>query len=727
MSILTCTNVHPSNEVITIDKTYHTDEEITELKKEHPEWAYLPNDSAVFHRNQPRFSMTINFSGGTGCLLWWVNTFTNVKTGKRFSLHQGKFTTYVKGSEYHNGDNITYTNGVLADKLNNGQDWQFQTTLYQVDSTQLSSTGNPIPLYDMKFCQGKLSIDGGNIKISSGISNLLKALYLYIPKDSSGNINFANCGFGYYGQTINLSDGSTFTIDGGSSCMLVGGAVIEVNGKRYLINAYDAKTGILTIKDRLDSSIQTGDKFVIYTSYFIDKPHYFMTRSVPTITPEVKRISSLKKNYGRNTGYSDGKTNGYTVMYTSTENDCSIKIVGTNDVKLTDELVNNITGNIKQNFNITGLHCFCDYKQSSANQDDYSPLKYYQFSVYEGKYNSDNKIIRGDLIAQSEDIYNDDVSYDFYIPFVNQPLSINYRIVTQENAVYEGNYTKEFKASTDDNGNQLQAPITDFSSELSDDKSHAILYWKWSDDIQGKFVVYRRNKQDGNFSWNIIYASSYIEKDKGVEVKINDYTAGFNIDYDYLIQYIYMSDDTINRTNNIVTVTNTVKYYKPFVVSDITYNCDETIITSLIPMSTGMVWKKYSYTAQETWKFVCPPDSNDITQNIGINLYDTTNGMPLITRNNKEYESSSFSMNLLQLTCPNQEIRDDINLVRKWIKFINGENDFLLKSVKGDVWVMEIAGNPSRAYEYGTNELLTTVKYDWVQVAKTEDVFVRNK
>ena len=94
--------------------------------------------------------------------------------------------------------------------------------------------------------------------------------------------------------------------------------------------------------------------------------------------------------------------------------------------------------------------------------------------------------------------------------------------------------------------------------------------------------------------------------------------------------------------------------------------------------------------------------------------------MPLLTRINKEYESSSFSLDLLQLKCDSGEVADDISLVKKWAKFINGDNDFMLKNPKGDVWIIEVTGAPSRAYEYGTDIMVTTIKYDWVQVADTD-------
>ena len=189
-----------------------------------------------------------------------------------------------------------------------------------------------------------------------------------------------------------------------------------------------------------------------------------------------------------------------------------------------------------------------------------------------------------------------------------------------------------------------------------------------------------------------------------------------------MIQYTEISEDVISEGTNTYTATNNITYYAPYITDNVKYSWSETIITSLKPKASA--WKENAYSPIETWNFATIPDSNDIISNLGINLYDGTNGMPLLTRINKEYESSSFSLDLLQLKCDSGEVADDISLVKKWVKFINGDNDFMLKNPKGDVWIIEVTGTPSRAYEYGTDIMVTTIKYDWVQVADTDKTVI---
>ena len=94
-------------------------------------------------------------------------------------------------------------------------------------------------------------------------------------------------------------------------------------------------------------------------------------------------------------------------------------------------------------------------------------------------------------------------------------------------------------------------------------------------------------------------------------------------------------------------------------------------------------------------------------------------------RTQKEYESGTFTIDLMQLSCPDNEIKDNISFVKKWTKFINGENDFLYKNPKGDVWIINVSGNPSRSYSYGSQYMETTVTYEWVQIIKIDDVVVK--
>ena len=709
MSILTCTNVRPSNEVVTIDRTLMTGDELAEYKAAHPEYANLPNTDVAFYKNPPKFSFTFNCSGGTGCLRFFITEYTNVRTGKKLTSHTPRFSKYTAGTEYNNGDTISYAAGTYNKYTDNGQDWQYQRTFYQSDKSALGK-GDTEPLYDMKFCQGKIAYESGEYKISTGITNLRNALYLYEPKSNDGTIDYDHVHMNYYGKTYTFDDGTKVTFTGNTlkSCYLIGGAVIEINGERRLIQDYDKKTGVLTLKSNFTNKVTTGDKFVIYTNYFIDKPHYVMNRSKPKMEMSVNIIHSNKKDYNKNT-YSVN----YNAVNSKNQNYFKTTISYTGDKPMT--VIENVLGT--RSYSIGSIHCECNYKQANRNQADYSGLKYFQYSLYY----SDDKGNIGELCKQSEDIYDDSVSYDFYVPFINQSYYVVLKIVTQENAVYEQQKLIHFYANTNSDGNYLSMPIEDksFKTELSSNKSYIAIKWTWNADVHGRYVVYRRYKLGSDWSdWNIIMATSTFSKNKGEKARVVDYTVGSNMEYQYMIQYTEISEDIISEGTNTYTATNNITYYAPYITDNVKYSWSETIITSLKPKTSA--WKENAYSPIETWNFATIPDSNDIISNLGINLYDGTNGMPLLTRINKEYESSSFSLDLLQLKCDSGEVADDISLVKKWVKFINGDNDFMLKNPKGDVWIIEVTGAPSRAYEYGTDIMVTTIKYDWVQVADTD-------
>lgn len=719
MSILTCTNVHPSNEVITIDKTMYsntTNPTLEEYRKMHPELNGLPDDDVAFYINPPKFSFKFNCSGGTGCMRFMLIEYTNCKTGKMVTYHAPRWSKYTPNSEHNNGDTITYTAGAFNSYAENGQEWQYQRILYQSDKSLLSSSDTEA-LYDMKFCQGKIALENGKLKLSTGISNLRDALYIYEPKNNDGTIDKSRVFMTYYGKSKTYSDGTTVTIDDStiSSCYLVGGCVIEMNGERHLIQQYDEKTGILTIKGNFITEVKTGDKFVIYTNYFIDKPHYFTTKSKPTIEMNVSTLKSNKNNYNK-----DG-LNVYSVEFSTSNaqnNNYMITTITYND-ELSEELINTIING--SSFSCGAIYCKTSFKQANKNQNDYSNLKYYNYSLY--TINKDGS--QGSLVQTSGDIYDDSLQSSFYVPMVNQTYRVVLNVVTQENAVYTESQDINFKSDTKNDTN-LVAPIVEnsFRTTLSSTKSHIVINWDWNKDVYGRYEIYRQEKIGSRWSeWTMITATSDFSKSAGQYATVIDYTVGSNVEYRYLIQFIEIDEEyTVSTTGSKIIAKKKVTYYAPYITDVVQHQWTETLITSLVPKSSSLAWKKYNYTPVETWKFVCPSDSNDILQNLGVNVFDVTNGMPLTTRINKEYESSSFSLDLFQLNCPDGSIRDDISLVKKWVKFINADNDFLLKTPKGDVWIIEISGSPSRSYEYGGETVLTKVNYDWVQVAKTEDV-----
>ena len=122
-----------------------------------------------------------------------------------------------------------------------------------------------------------------------------------------------------------------------------------------------------------------------------------------------------------------------------------------------------------------------------------------------------------------------------------------------------------------------------------------------------------------------------------------------------------------------------------------------------------------SYRIGEHWQFAVEIEDNDIVSNIGVNLH-IKGEKPTTTRTVQDYESGTFTADLTQINCLKNSIDYNIDTVKKWNDFIKGDNPFLLKSHKGDVWIINVSDNPSRVYETSYPELSVKISYSWVQV-----------
>ena len=68
--------------------------------------------------------------------------------------------------------------------------------------------------------------------------------------------------------------------------------------------------------------------------------------------------------------------------------------------------------------------------------------------------------------------------------------------------------------------------------------------------------------------------------------------------------------------------------------------------------------------------------------------------------------------------------RDDIALVKAWRDFITRDCIYLLRSQKGDVWVVNIIENPTTSYEEKYRPISTSVSFTWAECASVDDIMV---
>lgn len=240
------------------------------------------------------------------------------------------------------------------------------------------------------------------------------------------------------------------------------------------------------------------------------------------------------------------------------------------------------------------------------------------------------------------------------------------------------------------------------------------------------FGIYRR--ETGKTVWNYL---GYIYKGNSYI----DYLAANNTNYDYLISRSVSENTTdYNPANEYKAhaFENAVKTaWDGWTITAI-YPCENEYISdtidnvrqskSLSDTLKQYVCNKTPYKVGETWTFVASIDSGEIVTNNGRTMHVGTSTYPSITSTNNRYHSGSFSTDILTIGCESVEIQDNIQRVNKWIKFINDDCLFILKSDKGDVWIIAISENTSRSYDESVEPILTKVSYSWVEVDLPENI-----
>lgn len=134
------------------------------------------------------------------------------------------------------------------------------------------------------------------------------------------------------------------------------------------------------------------------------------------------------------------------------------------------------------------------------------------------------------------------------------------------------------------------------------------------------------------------------------------------------------------------------------------------------------VCSKTPYKVGDTWRFYVAIDSGEIVSNLGRNVHVGTSTYPTISGTNNKYQSGSFTTELVTLECATDKIYDNIEKVNKWLKFITDDCLFILKSDKGDVWIIAISDNPSRSYDESVDDIITKVSYSWTEVDSPDNI-----
>lgn len=330
-----------------------------------------------------------------------------------------------------------------------------------------------------------------------------------------------------------------------------------------------------------------------------------------------------------------------------------------------------------------------------------------------------------ELIADSGDIFNYHMIYNLPVKAIGESFNVETILTTYEKQQLRKSDRIYFPIPT---RNSL---ITNHNTILDTNNQRVIFTFTESASQPYPYFrnIYRR--EQGEVTWKKL---GILEN----SVLFKDYLAGNNRTYEYMVTEALNNSDgynTYDPTANYAPYTGT--NIKPFRV---TTAWDGWTITSIYPYKRGMsetvtellceedkfwlqqYYMQIPYYVGETWHFISAIDSGNILSNLNRTVHIGTSKYPTVVGTNNKYQSGTFTTNLLSIECPDGSIYDNIEKVNRWLKFINDDCLFILKSDKGDVWIVAISDNTSRTYDESVDPILTNVSYSWVEVESPDKI-----
>lgn len=653
-------NVTPSNgEVIHLDKTQVSEGVYTNP----PEFGYTFQGDRLSYAICEMYDRSI-----------WDN---NANYYKRLddSVDQGSSSTsYVitdvfNGTYHRNAPVVFHYNSYTSDAVE-GHDYMYRYRIYQCYPQSMTAVRNNA-LADIYYGRGKIH------DVPAGGGSVTQT-HIYIEP--------------------NLTSIEAPWIENNR---VRGGIWIEVNNTRALINSYDATDGRLSLASSIPFPTGgypalVGKTYKLYTNYIVTPWYDFKYRAAPeilcTIDSKRKCGARISGSYNQSnaigikwyqyeiykttlSAYSTSESYviGNVVYYNHALWKCTGTTSGSWDstkwreVKLGD---NPAYGELIE----TGEKCF-----RSPDADAYPwtvPVNEFRLNEF-----CDNYIVRMTSATQEDDFAES-------LTYVSKRTSSSGSGITE---LYL-NGTRIYMQT--DNTTYEYKTTLKFVTNLVDATLFEVWRWYYDKTNVKVYEFVGEPKEIANHTY-----------------EITDYTAKNHMEYHY---------EVVRRSGVADNTYGTPICSAPLCA--VTTEFDGWAIMSLNPVSKteyAVTFDKHfnhwCYNIGETWTFISDINSGDITRNINSQLHVGVSDFAKTSRDNTRYESGSFTANLLTIECPDGEIRDDIERVDKWMKFICGDNPFLLKSAKGDVWVVSIVNSPNRRYEETLNPIFTNVTYEWAQ------------
>ena len=328
-----------------------------------------------------------------------------------------------------------------------------------------------------------------------------------------------------------------------------------------------------------------------------------------------------------------------------------------------------------------GIKCSFTY-----SQEQNVGLKYYKYVL---SFNNSK-------IKETDNIYSYDTEFTFIEPYISMNATKIYTIETL--ATTQDDVTVSTTTTFRKTSNAEVVLTIPLTATVEDGYVH--LKWQPS----GGFL-YRQDVSTGN----IVYIGNDFNNNGDYE----DFTAGNNHHYRYILQKVIKSDSTLIGN----------KFYSNAVETDWT-GWYVTAISDIGEKYNGYKRMRRDY-SNHTWHFIGEIEDVTIENNINRVMQIGNTQFPVSISTDSNYKSGSLSAMLSYIGCSSNNksvFRDNIELVEAWRNFITQHKQLIIKSQKGDVIIANITDNPST--EYIEHEQITNFSFSWSESDKVEDCVI---
>ncbi len=343
--------------------------------------------------------------------------------------------------------------------------------------------------------------------------------------------------------------------------------------------------------------------------------------------------------------------------------------------------------------NSFGIKCVGSYYQAEN-----SLIKHYRFILY--KINSVRQAIQ---VGDSGKIFSQNIEYTFPEHYRlngdTSPYKVELEIVTQDNVSITVEQQREFiPAIQEDVWSTSNPHRADFAGNTL---RYVNLYYQLKLSVNnGHCRIYRENVDTGELV--------FIGTDR-----TNDYTISSHGRYRYI--FVPYSANNLTQDEGLV--------YESWTSDIIETNFVGYTITALYDSGKDSCNRPF-YFYGDTWYFEAEIEDTTITQNINSVLHYGYGQYSSISNADTNYLSGSVSGMLGHLNCTTKEYIDDIQTVIEWRKFISQKCLYILRSQKGDVWLVNIVDNPTTEYQENYNKFPTRFNFSWAECGNINDILI---